>query len=105
MTFLIILTIWITLTLLIIRLCFAARLGDLQLAAVYALPPSIHHGAPRPRCRVRAVRRPDWAAKASRRSLTAAGLSTSAGSSENERVRPERVGRCVVRRAFYATWR
>jgi hypothetical protein len=105
MTFLIILTIWITLTLPIIGLCFAARLGNLQLAAVYALPPSIHRGAPRSRCRARAVPRHDWAPKASRRSLTAAGLSTSAGLSENERVRPERVGRCVVRHAFYATWR
>ena len=95
MTFLIILTIWITLTLPIIGLCFAARLGNLQLDAVYALPPSIHHGASRPRCRVRAVPCPDWAPKASRSSLTAPGPSTSAGSSETERV-----GRCVLRRAF-----
>jgi hypothetical protein len=39
MIFLIILTsltIWLTITVLVIGLCFAARLGDLQLAAVYA---------------------------------------------------------------------
>jgi hypothetical protein len=41
MSFLIILTsisIWITINVLVIGLCFAARLGDLQLAAVYELP-------------------------------------------------------------------
>ena len=32
-------TIWIAINALVIGLCFAARLGDLQLAAVYALSP------------------------------------------------------------------
>jgi len=37
MIFFIILTIWITITVLVIGLCLAARLGDLQLAARHAL--------------------------------------------------------------------
>jgi hypothetical protein len=63
------LTIWITIKVLVIGLCFAARLGDLQFDAVYALPASIHHRAPRHAAAGRRRSRQQGCSRASRAML------------------------------------